>query len=98
FPHPEQIVLMGNHYPGAGVDIGSASSAPDYYDRLHETPVFSEQAMYNSSDVSLDQKGTPTRIRLMNVTPSFFRLVGVGPQFGRLFNDSDGEIGNERLA
>src|SRR5437870_12348233 len=50
FPQADRIVLMGNHYPGAGVDAGSNSSAPDYYDRLRETSVFTEQAMYNTSD------------------------------------------------
>ena len=95
FPDSQRIVLMGNHYPGAGVDIGGSSSAPDYYDRLRETTVFSEQAMYNSSSVSVDQNGTPTRIRVMNVTPSFFRLLAASPQAGRMFIDSEGEIGSE---
>jgi predicted permease len=95
FHDSDRIVLMGNHYPGAGVDIGSNSGAPDYYDRLRETDVFTEQAMYNSGSVSIDQNGTPTRIRVMNVTPSFFRLLGVAPQAGRIFNDSEGEIGSE---
>ena len=95
FPNSDRIVLMGNHYPGAGVDIGGSSSAPDYYDRLRETTVFSEQAMYNSGSASIDQNGTPTRIRLMSVTPSFFRLLGIAPQLGRIFNDSEGEIGSE---
>lgn len=95
FPHPEQIVLMGNQYPGAGVDTGANSSAPDYYDRLRDTTVFSEQAMYNSSNVTVDQNGTPTRIRLMNVTPSFFRLLAIPPRLGRIFTDSEGEIGSE---
>src|SRR5207247_2398177 len=93
FPESDRIVLMANHYPGAGVDIGSNSGAADYYDRLRETTVFVEQAMYNSSDVSIDQNGTPTRTRVMNVTPSFFRLVGIAPRAGRTFNDSEGEIG-----
>src|SRR5205823_392465 len=53
---------------------------------------------YNSSDVSIDQNGTPTRTRVMNVTPSFFRLVGIAPHTGRTFNESEGEIGNEHKA
>ena|SRR5437773_11225551 len=36
FPDADRIVLIANQYPGAGVDIGGASSAPDYYDRLRE--------------------------------------------------------------
>src|SRR5438128_6812145 len=95
FPDSDRIVLMSNHYPGAGVDIGGNSSAPDYYDRLKETDVFSEQAMYNSGSVSVDQNGTPTRIRVMSVTPSFFRLVGVAPRLGRTFIENEGEIGSE---
>src|SRR5262245_21494839 len=95
FHESERIVLMANQYPGAGVELGGQSSAPDYYDRLRETTVFSEQAMYNSSDVSIDQNGTPMRIRIMNVTPSFFRLIGVAPQYGRIFQDSEGEIRSE---
>src|SRR5262245_9664902 len=89
---------MGNHYPGAGVDAGDNSGAADYYDRLRETTVYDEQAMYNSSDVSIDQNGTPTRVRIMNVTPSFFRLLQVAPRLGRTFTDAEGEIGAEKKA
>lgn len=96
FPNGDRLVLMANHYPGAGVgDVGGNSSAPDYYDRLRETTVFDEQAMYNSSDVSIDQNGAPTRLRIMNVTPAFFRVLQVAPQTGRSFTDAEGEIGNE---
>src|SRR5262249_60504489 len=89
---------MGNSYPGVGVPIGENSGAPDYYDRLRETTVFDEQAMYNSSDVSVDQNGTPTRVRIMNVTPSFFRLLQKAPRLGRIFTDPEGEIGSEKKA
>jgi predicted permease len=96
FPHADRIVLMGNAYPGAGVDIGENSGAPDYYDRLRETTVYDEQAMYNSSDVSVDQNGAPARVRIMNVTPSFFRVVEASPAAGRTFTDAEGEIGQEK--
>ena len=98
FPHAERIVLMGNRYPGAGVDAGDNSGAPDYYDRLRETTVYDEQAMYNSSDVSVDQNGSPTRVRIMNVTPSFFRLLQASPRLGRIFTAEEGEIGAEKKA
>ena len=96
FPHSERILLMGNAYPGAGVDVGGNSGAADYDDRLRETNVFEEQAMYNSTDLSVDQAGTPTRVRAMNVTPSFFRLLQIPPRLGRTFTDAEGEIGNEQ--
>src|SRR5213594_3394628 len=63
FPESDRILLMANRYPGAGAEFGSNSGAADYFDRLRETTVFAEQAMYNSSDVSVDQNGSPTRVR-----------------------------------
>src|SRR3954465_15345878 len=50
-PHPEQLVYMYNSYPGAGVQGGS-SGVTDYYDRLRETDVFQEQALYNTRGVT----------------------------------------------
>src|SRR5262249_54237728 len=98
FVHAERIVLMGNQYPGAGVETSENSGAPDYYDRLRETTAYDEQAMYNSSNVSADQNGTPTRVRIMNVTPSFFRLLEVSPRHGRTFTEAEGEVGAEKKA
>ena len=97
-PESDRIVLMGNAYPGAGVGaaIGSSSGVPDYYDRLRETEVFEEQALYNGRNSSIDQNGTPARVRVTQATPSFFRLLRVGPALGRAFTEQDGEVGNEK--
>jgi hypothetical protein len=94
-PESDRILVMENVYPKAGAGTGGAS-VPDYYDRLRETTVFEEQALYNSSNVSLDQNGTPTRIRVTNVTPSFFRLLRVRPLLGRTFDEAEGEPGSEK--
>ena len=50
-PESDRIVLMGNAYPGAGAGAaaGTSSGVPDYYDRLRETDVFEEQALYNGA-------------------------------------------------
>jgi predicted permease len=96
FPDAERILLMANQYPGGGVGVGTSSGVPDYFDRLRETTVFEEQALYNGGSVSIGQEGVPTRLRVMNVTPSFFRLLRVFPQLGRHFTDAEGEIGNEK--
>ena len=82
WPDANRIVLMGNQYPGAGVGVSSNSGVPDYYDRLRETTVFSEQALYNWGNVSMSQDGSPSRVLIMGVTPSFFRLLGVSPALG----------------
>ena len=97
-PESDRIVLMGNAYPGAGAGaaVGSSSGVPDYYDRLRETTVFEEQALYNGRNQSIDQNGTPTRVRVTQATPSFFRLLRIAPALGRTFSEQEGEPGNDR--
>jgi len=94
-PESDRIVVMGNLYPGAGATAGGSAGVPDYYDRLRETTVYEEQALYNGRSVSIDQNGTPTPVRVTNVTPSFFRLLRVAPGFGRTFTEQEGEVGKE---
>src|SRR5437762_12736625 len=52
-PDADRIVIMENVYPKAGALTGSAG-VPDYFDRLRDTTVFEEQALYNSSNVNID--------------------------------------------
>jgi len=97
-PESGRIVLMANAYPGAGFDVGTSTGVPDYYDRLRDTNVYDEQALYNSRNQSVDQNGAPVRVRVTQATPSFFRLLRVSPFLGRTFVEQDGEIGNEKKA
>lgn len=95
-PHAEQLVHMYNAYPGAGLAEGRGSTGvPDYYDRLRETDVFQEQALYNTRGVTLSGNGGDAeRIVSMVGTPSLLRLLQVQPIRGRLFSDAeDGELG-----
>jgi predicted permease len=96
-PHAEQLVHMYNAYPGAGVEAGAGSTGvPDYYDRLRETTVFQEQALYNTRGVTIGQDGSPQRITAMLGTPSLLRLLQVRPLRGRIFTDEDGEVDRNR--
>jgi len=95
-PDSDRILLMSNAYPKAGAGDPSNSGVPDYYDRLRETTVFEEQALFNRSNVALGQDGLPAQIRVANVTPSFFRLLRVPPALGRTFTEQEGELGNEK--
>jgi predicted permease len=94
-PDSDRVLLMGNAYPGAGAVVGTNAGVPDYYDRLRETTAFEEQALYNDRNQSIDQNGTPTRVRVTQATPSFFKLLRVAPGMGRTFTDQEGEPGNE---
>ena len=95
-PHPEQLVHMSNAYPGAGLGVQGSTGVPDYDDRLRETTVFQEQALYNTRGVTIGQDGSPQRITAMLATPSLLRLLQVQPLRGRLFSNEDGEGANSR--
>jgi predicted permease len=96
-PDPAQLVHMYNAYPGAGVEAGAGSTGvPDYYDRLRETTVFQEQALYNPRGVTIGQDGSPQRITAMAGTPSLLRLLKVQPIRGRIFTEEDGEVDRHR--
>lgn len=55
-PGAEQILLMSNKCPKAGADTTN-SGAPDYYDRLKEVNVFTEQAMFRYADQVVELNG-----------------------------------------
>lgn len=89
----EQLLHMFNAYPGAGLSEGGSTGVPDYYDRLRETTVFQEQALYNNRGVTLTQEGSPQRVIAMLATPSLLRMLRVRPALGRFFTEEDGEVG-----
>jgi predicted permease len=93
-PHAEQLVHMYNAYPGAGLEEGRGSNGvPDYYDRLRETDVFQEQALYNTRGVTRSGSGEAQRLIAMVSTPSLLRLLQVQPIRGRIFTEDEGELG-----
>ena len=96
--HSEQLIHMYNAYPAAGL-TGGSTGVPDYYDRLRETTVFQEQALYNTrGDTRGGHDGEPQRTTAMFGTPSFLRLLQVQPLRGRLFTDEDGQEGKTHKA
>src|SRR5689334_9269571 len=70
YPEPDRVITMFNSYPGAGAPR-SSNSVPDYFDRLKETEIFEELALYRSTSVTIGGGGTaePERITGMTVTP-----------------------------
>jgi len=97
FQESDRILTIYNSYPGAGVERAS-NGVPDYYDRLRDTTVFEEQALYNRPNLTIGEAGSVQQVSGMAVTPSFFRLLRVQPLLGRIFSEEDGEVGKERKA
>lgn len=95
-PEPDSLVYVYNSYPRAGVQRAS-TGVPDYYDRLRETDVFEELALYQQRGVTIGGEGAePQRITGMAVRPSLFRMLRVAPVRGRIFTEEEGEMGADR--
>ena len=94
YPESDRLVAVFNAYPGAGSNR-SANSVPDYFDRKRETNVFQEIGLYTWAAVTVGGQGhgEAEHMLAMRVTPSFLRTLRVQPLRGRLFDESDGEVG-----
>ena len=94
-PEPDRLVLMHNSYPRAGV-VRASNGVPDYYDRLRETDVFEEQALYNTRGVTIGIDGDPQRVTGLIARPSLLRMLRATASRGRLFREDEGEQGSDR--
>ncbi|MGA8504792.1 MAG: ABC transporter permease [Candidatus Sulfotelmatobacter sp.] len=95
-PDSQDIVLMSNRYPKAGVDEQFISSSGDYFDRREKVTALAEQAAFRFSNETIDINGTAEREMAMTATPSLFNLLRVEPLLGRTFGAEEGEIGAEQ--
>src|SRR5262245_59078766 len=95
-PNSDRILYIHNSYPNAGAPRAS-TGVTDYYDRLREMTVFSEQALYRRTGLTLGSEGGADRLTAVRATPSFYRIVGVAPVKGRIFNESEGEEGKDKV-
>lgn len=94
-PQPEQLALMHNSYPNAGV-VRASNGVPDYYDRLREMDVFEEQALYNTRGLTIGAESGPQRVTGMLARPSLLRMLRAKPTRGRIFHESEGETAQDR--
>jgi predicted permease len=94
-PGADRLVFIYNSYPKAGVERAS-TGVPDYYDRLRETDVFEELALYQERGLTVGSESSVERLSGMAVRPSLFRMLRASAVRGRLFNEDEGEPGAER--
>lgn len=94
-PEPERLVHVSNSYPNAGAPRAS-NGVPDYYDRLAGVPAFDELALYRRASATIGFESGAERLIALQSTPSLLRMLQARPTAGRLFDESDGEPGNER--
>ena len=94
-PEADRLVLMHNSYPKAGV-VRASTGVPDYYDRLRETDVWEELALYNQRGVTIGTDTGAERVQGMIGRPSLYRMLRVQPLRGRIFTEEEGEIGHHQ--
>lgn len=97
FPYPDQLVVLYNSYPGAGVPRAS-NGATDYFVRRERVTSFSHLAQYQSWGNTVGDPGETTRVQSMRVTASYFPLLGVRPLLGRSFAEEEMHPGSARCA
>ena len=95
-PQAQNIVLMANRYPKAGVGELNTSSSGDYYDRMENVPALAEQAEFRFVNQTIDINGAAERVTGMTATPSLFSLLQVKPVLGRFFTSAEGEVGAQQ--
>ena len=96
-PESDRIVLVYNSYPNAGAPRAQAG-VPDYFDRRAAVQAFEEQALFRRNGMTFAAESGAERIQVIRATPSFFRMLGATPVHGTIFQDADGEEGQERKA
>jgi predicted permease len=97
FAEPDRIATIFNSYPGAGA-VRASNGVPDYFDRLSQTTVFEEIAMYRSAGVTIggQGRGDVERVTSMPVTPSLFRLLRAGTHRGQIFTEREAQVGQDK--
>ena len=94
-PGAERLVLLYNSYPRAGV-IRASTGVPDYYDRLRETDVFEELALFQQRGVTVGGATSVERMTALAARPSVFRMLRATPARGRIFTEEEAEPGTDR--
>jgi predicted permease len=94
-PGADRLVFIYNSYPKAGVDRAS-TGVPDYYDRLRETDVFEELALYQERGLTVGADSSVERLSGMAARPSLFRMLRAKAAVGRLFTEEEAEPGTDR--
>jgi predicted permease len=95
YPHPDQLVSMGEHDPPFRE---SSISYPNFLDWVRENHSFQSLAAYRRNDFSLTGSGQPGRVKAMQVSATFLPLLGVQPVIGRTFTAAEDQRGAAPVA
>lgn len=97
FPDPDQLVVVYNSYPKAGVER-AACSWPNYYERKGDAlPGFAAGAVVRESAANVGDSTGPNRLPVLEASPGFLDVLGVPLAMGRFFQDGEELYGKNQL-
>jgi predicted permease len=95
FPGSERVLLLYNSYPNAGAPrVGAA--VPDLFDRLEAVPALTDQALFRRESVTYGAAEGAERLITIRAMPEFFKVVPIGAHRGRVFDEADGQVGQNQ--
>jgi putative ABC transport system permease protein len=98
YPDPGSLVNVAGTAPGIGYDRFPLSPDLYFYYREHNT-VFSEMALYQTSQASLTSDGRePERVTSALVSSTLLPMLGVQPAIGRVFRPDEDVPGAAAVA
>jgi putative ABC transport system permease protein len=91
FPHPEQLVTLGERHLLMGYSRGT--SYPDFLDWKEQSTSFAGMDGMTTTLFTLNKDAGAERIVAQSVTGGYFALIGVLPELGRWLASSDDREG-----
>ncbi len=91
---PDRLVNIFNSYPNAGPGRAS-NGVPDYFDRLQAMDSMQALALYRRAGATVGLDAGAERLPAVQATPSLFRILQTRPALGSIFQEAEGEPGND---
>ena len=92
YPHPEQIVSVGEKLPDG---FSNPISTLNFLDWERQNRCFEYLAALAFDKVTLTGSDRPQEIKIHRVSASYFKVLGVSAALGRTFAASENEPGND---
>ncbi len=92
YPHPEQIVSVGEKLPDG---FSNPISTLNFLDWERQNRCFEYLAALAFDKVTLTGPDRPQEVKVHRVSASYFKVLGVGAAQGRTFATSENEPGND---
>ncbi len=96
YPHPEELVGLGQWRMLRGQYVQAGVSAPNITDIQKQNRVFQEVGYYLYHSYTLTSGNPPERLVGATISPNMLELLGIEPVLGRGFTAEEAQPGHDR--